>query len=190
MKGLLAVSISLFAAALIFAMSASTLSNIIFAEPEHICIGHPDSGNCPGRTCENDPPSITCCWDGASGTECQSCTVELPSGDLNCGPVTIMHNAGGGAVVNAPPTNIAPPKTKTCPDGSVINADDKCPPATQGLTDQGTTLPPANDNTDIKHHKGNNLGQLGGSLVNGDNNPSPSTSTGANNDKPSKHHKD
>ena len=86
-------------------------------------------------------------------------------------------------------TTAPPPSTKTCPENTAIDANGNCTPLTQGPTDQGTILPPINDNTHTKHHKGSNLDQLGGSLVNGDNSPSPSTSTGDNNDKPSKHHK-
>jgi hypothetical protein len=89
-----------------------------------------------------------------------------------------------------PPTDVAPPSTRTCPDGSAPDANGVCPPTTQAPIDQGTTLPPPDN------HKGGNLGQLGGSLLNKDNNnnPSPSTSTGDNNNndnsnKLSKHHK-
>jgi hypothetical protein len=90
-----------------------------------------------------------------------------------------------------------PPPPKVCPDGSALGASGNCPPATQAPTDQGTTVPTTNDNTNTKHHKGTDLGQLGGSLLNSDNNPAPPPPNGGdntnnnndNNNKPSKDHK-
>lgn len=96
----------------------------------------------------------------------------------NCG----LESKGSSTIAPLPSGVAPPPSTQTCPANTALDANGNCAPLTQGLTDQGTTLPPTNDNTDTKHHKG----QLGGSLLNGDNNLPPS---GHNNNKPSKHHK-
>jgi hypothetical protein len=95
------------------------------------------------------------------------------------------------------PVAAAPPP-KVCPDGSALGASGNCPPATQAPTDQGTTVTTTNDNTNTKHHKGTDLGRLGGSLLNSDNDPAPPPPNGGdntnnnnndNNNKPSKDHK-
>ena len=184
MKGLLVVSISLFAADLLFAMSASTPSNRVYAAT---FVTAPE---CHGSS---DPHiSERCCWqqwdsDGAGNisNEKYKCCDYFKDGARTCytsdSPID-RSPAGSGTV----PTNVAPSKTKTCPDGSVINADDKCPPVTQGSTDQGTTTQPPtadNNNNNPKHHKGGELSQL--SPLTGDNNDSNNN----NDNKPSKHHK-
>jgi hypothetical protein len=110
---------------------------------------------CHDRFCTNDPDHLqaTCCWYGPAGQrQCQTCDVNLQTGDFeNCN--TYSRNAGSGNAA-APPTNVAPPAL--CPDGSSPDANGKCPPVTQGPSqsnDQGTTqFPPPPP----KHHKGSN----------------------------------
>ena len=81
------------------------------------------------------------------------------------------------------PAAVAP---QVCPDGSSPDANGKCPPTTLAPTDQGTTL----SRTPSKHPKDTDLGQLRGSLLNSDNNPTPLLPTGENDNdnKPSKHY--
>lgn len=155
----------------------------VFAAPPHPCFNGAKDYNC---NCGNDPATLraTCCWfDPITGGEaCQTCEVNTDTGEFeNCG----LESKGrpGSSTIAPLPSGVAPPpSTQTCPANTALDANGNCAPLTQGLTDQGTTLPPTNDNTDTKHHKG----QLGGSLLNGDNNLPPS---GHNNNKPSKHHK-
>ncbi len=118
----------------------------------------------------------TCCWDevwdvdGVQSTHhmCNTCAwTELAPRFCEGAKETRPTPPTNGIVSPQPPTTIAPPKL--CPDGSSPDANGVCRPTTQAPTDQGTTLPPP------KHHKGSNLGQFAGSLLNNNkNNPSPS----------------
>lgn len=177
---------------LVVALICSPSTSIVFAAKPDYCF----ENDCPGRLCDNNPAkgTATCCWSkpGVIPPEptCQTCHVNTETGEFeNC---TDVHSKGrpGIGIIAPPPSGVAPPpSTTTCPDITALDANGNCAPLTQAPTDQATTQPPINDNTNTKHHKGSNLDQLGGSVVNGDNSSSPSTSTGDNNDKPSKHHK-
>jgi hypothetical protein len=110
------------------------------------------------------------------GTTCIPCDPGLATHGANCIPSGDWRPRSSG---------LGTELGKVCPDGSSPDANGKCPPTTQAPTDQGTTLPPTNDNNNPKH-KGSNPGQLGGSLLNNNNNPSSQTT---DNTSP-KHHKD
>jgi hypothetical protein len=183
-----AKSVSLVAASLLLIagliFGSVSIPNV-FAYPPDPCFG----GGCMESKCTNDPEHLeaTCCWMvsyfGGIHVEalCQTCNIDTDTGDfVFCSkPESVLKgNPSSGTTPPQPPTNLAPPKV--CPDGSSPDANGKCPPTTQAPTDQGTTLPPP------EKHKGSNLGQLGGSLLN--NNKSPSSQT-TDNTSP-KHHKD
>jgi hypothetical protein len=126
----------------------------------------------------------------ATENQCQLCATDLdaPEKASVCGPWTTGEQPPGRPqkspppVITTEPPSVAPPKV--CPDGSSPDANGQCPPTIQAPTDQGTTLPPTNDNNNPKH-KGSNLGQLGGSLLNNNNSPSSQTTDNT----PPKHHK-
>lgn len=151
-----------------------------------------------------DGSSYQCCYwsldsqGHAQNYFCADCSTAADGVSLACNDYHSVFTASGNPTNALPPsnntstvppesifkmppgtTNVLPPPSLqeqqppiTCPDGSTPDANGVCPPP--------------------EHHKGSNLGQLGGSLLN-NNNPSSSTSTGDNNNnndntnKPSKH---
>jgi hypothetical protein len=137
----------LVAAAMVFSMSAMTLSDLAFGKKtvtEIECYPQDGKTRCCGS--EVDDKLIY----GYTGvTYCTTCDNTTPPS--NCTPSekitkesqqpTTLPEPGPPGTIEQPPTNVAP--SKTCPDGSAPDADGKCPPVTQGPTDQqGTTEPP------------------------------------------------